>query len=195
MWVLRSCLVACIASSLLAETTSAQATVYSTVNALPVASAAALATGSIAVTVGSGAVQALGTVIDNSTNTFPSLVSITLTWDLHPSTGNVQVIGYFANPTAAMTAGPMSIPSSWLKGRVLTAEMPGAPTSYTAFTQNAVGGVGSAGGSLSLLTQPVLGNSKTGTRTIDLQLQLDLTGRVLTPGNYSGILNIRAVTQ
>ena len=33
------------------------------------------------------------------------------------------------------------------------------------------------------------------TQTIDLELQLDLVGRVLTPGAYSGTLNIRAVTQ
>jgi hypothetical protein len=122
-------------------------------------------------------------------------VSITLTWDLHPSTGSVQVLGYFADPTAAMTGGAVSIPSSWLKGRVLTAGTPGAPTSYTAFTQNGAGGIGMAGGSLSLATQPVLGYSRTGTLTFDLQLQLDLTGRVLTPGSYSGTLNIRAVTQ
>ena len=67
--------------------------------------------------------------------------------------------------------------------------------SFTAFTQNGVGGVGTAGASLSLFTQPVLGYSKTGTQTIDLQLQLDLVGRVLTAGSYSGTLNIRAVTQ
>ena len=45
------------------------------------------------------------------------------------------------------------------------------------------------------MTVPVLGYSKTGTKTIDLELQLDLVGRVLAPGNYTGTLNIRAVTQ
>ena len=69
----------------------------------------------------------------------------------------MQVLGYFTNPAAAMTSGPMSIPSSWLKGRVLTAGAPGAPTTYTAFTQNGVGGVGTAGGSLLLFSQPILG--------------------------------------
>jgi hypothetical protein len=193
MWRLRSCLVACLAASLLGETAFAQASVQSTVSALPIASAAVA--GSIAVSIGSGAVQALGSVADNTVNTFPSAVSITLTWDLHPSTGAIQVIGYFASPTAAMAAGAASIPSSWINGRVLTADAPGAPTTYTAFTQSAAGGVGTAGGSLSLMTQPVLGYSKTGTRTIDLQLQLDLTGRVLAAGSYAGTLNIRAVTQ
>jgi hypothetical protein len=167
--------------------------VQSTVSAIP--TVAATAANAISVSVSAGATQTLASVTDNVPNTFPSPVSITLTWDLVPSTGSVQVLGYFVDPTAAMRSGSVSIPSSWLKGRVLTAGMPAAPTSYTAFTQNGVGGVGTAGGSLSLVTQPVLGYSKTGTLTFDLQLQLDLTGRVLTPGSYSGTLNIRAVTQ
>src|SRR5690349_11280230 len=193
MRFLRSSIAQCVGSALLAGVASAQASVRSTVNTLPTASAAVA--GSIAVSIGAGAIQSLGNITDNVANNFPSPVSITLTWDLHPSTGAVQVLGYFVDPTAAMRSGPVSIPSSWLKGRVLTAGAPGAPTSYTAFTQNGVGGAGTAGGSLSLLTQPILGYSKTGTVSFDLQLQLDLTGRVLTPGSYSGILNIRAVTQ
>ena len=193
MWLpLRSCLVTCIGSTLLSGVTSAQASVQSTVSAVSPAGAALA--GSIALSIGSGAVQSLGNVTDNVANTFPSPVSITLTWDLHPSTGSVQVIGYFANPAAAMTSGPVSIPSSWLRGRVLTTGAQGAPTTYTEFTQGG-GGVGTAGGSLLLLTVPVLGYSKAGTQTIDLQLQLDLTGRVLAAGAYSGTLNIRAVTQ
>ena len=191
--LLRSCLIAIASSALLPGVASAQAKVLSTVSSLPTVAAAAA--NAISVSVGSGAVQSLTSVTDNAPNTFPSPVSITLTWDLHPSTGSVQVIGYFTNPVAAMTSGPVSIPSSWLRGRVLTAGAPGAPTSYTAFTQNGVGGIGTAGGSLGLVTQPVLGYSRTGTLTFDLQLQLDLTGRVLTPGSYSGTLNIRAVTQ
>jgi len=95
----------------------------------------------------------------------------------------------------AMTSGPVSIPSSWIRGLVLTAGVPGAPTAYTAFTQSGTGGVGSSGGSLVLLNQPILGYSKTGTLAVDLQLQLDLTGRTLAAGSYSGTLNIRAVTQ
>ena len=193
MRFLRSCVATCGCSALLAGVVSAQASVHSTVSALPTASAALA--GSIAISLGAGTVQSLGNVTDNVVNDFPSEVSITLTWDLHPSTGNVQVIGYFTNPTAAMTSGPVSIPSSWLKGRVTTPGAPGAPTTFTAFTQNGAGGIGAAGASLALLTQPVLGYSKTGTQTIDLQLQLDLVGRVLTPGAYSGTLNIRAVTQ
>jgi hypothetical protein len=192
MW-LRSCVVALASSALLTRVASPQAKVHSTVSGVPAVAAAAA--NAISVRVDAGTTQALASVTDSTPNTFPSPVTITLTWDLHPSTGSVQVIGYFVNPAAAMASGPASIPSSWLKGRVLTAGTPGAPTSYTAFTQNGVGGVGTPGGSLSLVSQPVLGYSKTGTLTFDLQLQLDLTGRSLTPGSYSGTLNIRAVTQ
>ena len=193
MRFLRSCVTTCLCSALLSGVASAQASVQSTVSSLPTVSAALA--GSIAISIGSGAIQTLGTVVDSVANDFPSPVSITLTWDLHPSTGSVQVIGYFTDPAAAMTSGQVAIPASWLKGRVLTVGALGAPTTYTAFTQNGGGGVGTAGGSLSLLTQPILGYSKTGTQTIDLQLQLDLVGRGLAAGSYSGTLNIRAVTQ
>ena len=193
MWLLRSCLVAIASSALLSGVAKPQAKVLSTVSSLPT-TAAALA-GSVSVSIGSGATQSLASVMDNAPNPFPSAVNVALTWDLHPSTGAVQVIGYFASPTAAMTSGSASIPSSWIQGRVLTAGVQGAPTTYTAFTQNGAGGVGTAGGSLLLFSQPVLGYSRTGTVTVDLQLQLDLTGRVLTPGSYSGTLNIRAVSQ
>jgi hypothetical protein len=193
MWLVRPLLVALASSVLLTGASSAQTRVQSTVSTLPIASAALA--GAISVSVTAGATQTLSSIVDNAPNAFPAPVSITLTWDLLPQTGSVQVLGYFANPAAAMTSGPVSIPSSWLKGRVLTAGAQSAPTTYTAFTQSGTGGVGSAGGSLLLFSQPILGYSKTGTRTIDLDLQLDLTGRTLSVGSYSGTLNIRAVSQ
>jgi len=192
MWLQRSWVIAIAGSALLPGAASSQAKVLSTVSSPLIAAAA---TGTISVSIASGAIQSLSGVVDNAPNNFPSTVGITLTWDLAPSTGDVQVIGYFSNPTAAMTSGPVSIPSSWMRGRVLTTGVQGAPTTYTAFTQSGAGGVGSAGGSLLLFRQPILGNSKTGTLTVDLQLQLDLTGRTLAAGSYTGTLNIRAVSQ
>jgi len=193
MWLQRSWVIAIAGSALLPGAASSQAKVLSTVSSAPMAVTAAA--GAISVNIASGAIQSLSGVVDNAPNNFPSTVGVTLTWDLAPSTGAVQVIGYFSNPTVAMTSGPVSIPSSWIRGRVLTAGVPGAPTAYTAFTQSGAGGVGSAGGSLLLASQPILGYSKTGSLTLDLQLQLDLTGRTLAAGSYSGTLNIRAVTQ
>jgi hypothetical protein len=192
MWLQRSWVIAIAGSALLPGAASAQAKVVSTVNSPPMAAAVA---GAISVNIASGAIQSLPGIVDNAPNNFPSTVGITLTWDLAPSTGAVQVIGYFSNPAAAMTSGSVSIPSSWIRGRVLTAGVQGAPTTYTAFTQSGAGGVGSAGGSLLLFSQPILGYSKTGTQTVDLQLQLDLTGLTLAAGSYSGTLNIRAVSQ
>ena len=193
MRFLRSSIATCVSSALLSGVASAQARVQSTVSAIPTAAAAAA--GSVAISIDAGAIQSLGNITENAANNFPTPVSITLSWDLHPSTGSVQVVGYFTDPTAAMSSGPASIPSSWIKGRVMTPGALGAPTTFTAFTQNGVGGVGTAGASLSLLTQPVLGYSKAGTQTISLELQLDLVGRVISAGAYSGTLNIRAVTQ
>ena len=193
LWLQRSWVIAIAGSALLPGAASSQAKVLSTVSSPPIATAAVA--GAISVNIASGAIQSLSGVVDNTPNNFPSTVGITLTWDLAPSTGAVQVIGYFSNPAAAMTSGPVSIPSSWIRGRVLTTGVQGAPTTYTAFTQSGAGGVGSAGGSLLLFSQPILGYSKTGTQTVDLQLQLDLTGRTLTTGSYSGTLNIRAVSQ
>jgi len=77
---------------------------------------------------------------------------------------------------------------------------PGGPALSTqvrlaAFTQSAVGGVGTASGSLTLFTETITGANKKSTRTIDLELQLDLTGQTTTPGTYTGTLNLRAVTQ
>ncbi|HTK53266.1 MAG TPA: hypothetical protein VL308_15355 [Gemmatimonadaceae bacterium] len=193
MWLQRSCVIAIAGSVLLPGAASSQAKVLSTVS--PAQAAVTTAAGTISVNISSGAIQSLDGVIDNTPNNFPSTVGISLTWDLTPSTGAVQVIGYFSNPAVAMTSGPVSIPSSWIRGRVLTAGVQGAPTTFTAFTQTGAGSVGSAGGSLLLFSQPILGYSKAGTQAVDLQLQLDLTGRTLGAGSYSGTLNIRAVSQ
>ena len=70
----------------------------------------------------------------------------------------------------------------------------GAPTSFTAFTQNGVGTVGTAAGSLTLYTQSAA--SLSGNRTDNLDLQIDLTGHPnLVPGTYSGTLNLQAIVQ
>jgi hypothetical protein len=59
-----------------------------------------------------------------------------------------------------------------------------------------VGGVGTAGGSLRLFSVNIGGGNKNASRTDNLDLQLDLVGAAaLRAGTYSGVLNIRAVTQ
>lgn len=171
-----------------------------TVSTARVVSLAATKTGKLTMGVISGAAQTLPALTDNATNNFPSPVVIQTQWDLNPGqTGSVNVIGWFSTPSQALTNGAgTNIPSSRMKGQ-LTPGAP-APTSYpatfTAFTQNAVGGIGTAGGSLRLFQINISGSNKIQTRTDNLSLQLDLTGAgVLPPGTYSGTLNIQAVTQ
>jgi hypothetical protein len=171
-----------------------------TVSTARVVSLAATKTGKLTMGVISGAAQTLPVLTDNTTNNFPSPVVIQTQWDLNPGqTGSVNVIGWFSTPSQALTNGAgTNIPSSRMKGQ-LTPGAP-APTSYpatfTAFTQNAVGGIGTAGGSLRLFQINISGSNKIQTRTDNLSLQLDLTGAgVLPPGTYSGTLNIQAVTQ
>jgi hypothetical protein len=171
-----------------------------TVSTAQIVALAATKTGKLTMGVISGSAQTLGTLTDNTTNDFPTPVVIQTQWDLNPGqTGSVNVIGWFATPTQALTNGVgTNIPSSRMKGRLI----PGAPAptsfpaTFTAFTQNAVGGIGTAGGSLRLFQINISGANKTQTRTDNLSLQLDLTGAgVLPPGTYSGTLTIQAVTQ
>jgi hypothetical protein len=109
-------------------------------------------------------------------------------WNLNPGQiGSVKLYGYFNVPAQALTDGTGSnIPSSWVMGQMAT----GTPTSYTAFTQT--NPVGPAGGSLALFTTNITGINKVSSRTDNLNLRIDLTGRTLGTGNYTGVLSIQA---
>ena len=150
---------------------------------------------SLTVTVNSGATQSIASITDNAVNNFPSAVNITTAWDINPSAASVTLVGYFASAASALSNGSFTIPTTQVKGRVATVGAPNAPAAFTAFTQNAVGSVGTASGSLTLFSETITGVNKKSSRTIDLELQLDLTGQTTTPGTYSGTLNLRAVTQ
>jgi hypothetical protein len=178
--------------ALFAAKAAAQAGLTS--NAAIVALSAVKAT-SLTVAVNSGGTQSIASITDNATNNFPSAVNITTSWDINPTAASVTLVGYFSSATAALSNGSFNIATSSVKGRVTTAGAPGAPASFTAFTQSAVGGVGTASGSLTLFSETITAANKKSTRTIDLELQLDLTGQTTTPGTYTGTLNLRAVTQ
>lgn len=148
--------------------------------------------GTLTVGVLSGMVQNLANVQDNALNNFPTPVVIITQWNVNPGqTNTVDLMAYFTTPAQAMVGGATLIPSSRLRGRMAT----GLPVAFTAFTQNAVGGIGIAGGSLRLFSQLITGINKNASRTDNLDLQLDLVGTSLAPGTYTGTLNIRAVTQ
>jgi hypothetical protein len=109
-------------------------------------------------------------------------------WNLNPGQiGSVRLYAYFNVPAQALTDGAgNNIPSSWVMGQMAT----GTPTSYTAFTQT--NPVGPAGGSLALFTTNITGINKSSSRTDNLNLRIDLTGRTLGTGTYTGVLRIQA---
>jgi hypothetical protein len=156
-------------------------------------SLAATAPGALTVAVTSGGTQAIVGVVDNALNNFPTPVVIQTSWNVNPGqTSTVSVVAYFTLPGQALVGGITQIPSSRVLGRMTT----GLPTAFTPMNQNSIGGVGSAGGSLRLYTVNISGATKNGTRTDNLDLQLDLVGFPPLPaGDYAGVLNLRAVTQ
>jgi hypothetical protein len=164
-----------------------------TVSTAQVISLASTGTSQLTVTIGSGAVQSLPSLTDNAVNGFPTPVVITTSWDVNPGqTNTVNLMAYFATPSQALTGGVTQIPSSRVLGRMTT----GLPVAFTAITQNAVGGIGTAGGSLQLFAQNISGPNKKANRTDNLDLQIDLVGfPTLAPGVYTGTLNLQAVTQ
>jgi hypothetical protein len=154
---------------------------------------AATKTSQLTVIVGSGAVQTIASLTDNAVNSFPAPVVITTSWDVNPGqTNTVNLLAYFSAPAQALVGPSTQIPSSRVLGQMTT----GLPVAFTAITQNAVGGVGTAGGSLRLFAQNISGANKKANRTDNLNLQINLTGfPTLAPGLYSGTLNLKAVTQ
>jgi hypothetical protein len=154
-------------------------------------SLSAVKPGTLTVGVLSGMVQNLPSVADNALNNWPTPVVIVTQWNVNPGqTNTVNLMAYFTTPAQALV-GSVSIPSSRVRGQMAT----GLPVAFTAFTQSAVGGIGTAGGTLRLFSQSITGINKNSSRTDNLNLQLDLTGTALAPGTYTGTLNIRAVTQ
>ena len=146
---------------------------------------------SLTVLVNSGGTQTMANLTDNIANNFSTPVNITTAWDINPSAASVSLLGYFSTPAQALANGTDYITSSLVKGKMST----GTPVAFTAFTQNAVGGAGQAGGSLLLFTTAITGANKKSSRTDNLDLQIDLTGQTATAGLYTGTLNLRAVTQ
>jgi len=164
-----------------------------TISAAQVIALAATKTSQLTVTIGSGAVQSIPSLTDNAVNLFPTPAVITTSWDVNPGqTSTVNLMAWFTTPAQALTGGSTQIPSSRVLGRVTT----GLPVAFTAITENAVGGIGTAGGSLRLFSQNISGPTKKASRTDNLELEIDLVGfPTLAPGTYTGTLNIQAVTQ
>jgi hypothetical protein len=196
LWVgrcVRPCLSLLVSSAILALGAREARAQAGTVSAARVIALVATKTSQLSVTVTSGAVQSIASLTDNAVNNFPTPVVITTGWDVNPGqTNTVNLMAYFTTPAQALSGGSTQIPSSRVLGRMTT----GLPVAFTAITQNAVGGVGTAGGSLRLFAQNITGANKKTSRTDNLDLEINLVGfPTLAPGTYSGTLNLRAVTQ
>ncbi len=158
---------------------------------------AATATSSITVIVLSGSSQTIPSITPNAVNQFPTPVQIYTEWNLSFFFGGtMSLVAYFSNPAQALTTGSFSIPASRVEGLTSGAN-PTLLTSWTSITANAVGGVGSAGGTAVLWNWPAFCGfgffCRQGNRTDQLDLRLNLVGFPLAAGTYAGVLNIRAV--
>lgn len=169
-----------------ASTASAQAGLQSNVIT---AALTATRVPSLSLTLNSGANPTIASLTDGTTNDFGA-VNVTAAWDLNPgTTASVRLIGWFADPTQALVNGTDKIASSLVSGKV------GTGGTFSAFTSNAVGGVGVAGASNQFYSVAITGANKKTSRTDDLFIRIDLTSAITVPGDYTGTLNLRAVTQ
>ena len=115
-------------------------------------------------------------------------VVVETSWNIVPLLiGEIKLYGYFGTPSQALADGEGNyITSGLVEGRVTT----GTPVSYTAFTQT--GPVGPAGGSLALYSQLVTILNMVGSRSDNLDLQINLTGQSIPAGTYQGVLTLQA---
>ena len=145
----------------------------------------------LTIRINSGAIQNIASLQDDRINFFPSSVNITTEWQLANLITAVDLVGYFSNPSAALATAGTILPSSIVKGRMVS----GRVSAYTAFTQNALNSVGTPGGSLHLFRQFIIAPiNGVGRRTDNLDLQLDLRGVPAIPaGTYRGTLTLRAI--
>ncbi|HLV26854.1 MAG TPA: hypothetical protein VKZ41_11095 [Gemmatimonadales bacterium] len=147
---------------------------------------------SLTLTVISGATQSLASITDNAVNEFPTPVSFTTTWDVHPQTDGFIVVASFASAANALAHSETAdaIASSFIEGSVPT----GQPVTFTPFTADVTGGTPGAG--LLLVQQSLTPPTRRGSRTDNLSLRLNLVGAdPVAVGEYSGVLTLRAITQ
>jgi hypothetical protein len=151
---------------------------------------AAAQANALTVRITSGAVQNIGFITDNTINDFPTPVVITTEWTLATLLTTVDLVGYFSLAGAALSNGTEDIGAHRILGRMTT----GSPKTFSAFDESAVNGLGTPGGSLHLFRQLIVAPiNAVGSRTDNLELQLDLRGKPkLSPGTYRGTLTLRA---
>lgn len=154
----------------------------------------------LSVTIQSGAVQTLSSPsLSNQTTNFPTPVQILTAWDFRPNTvSSLSLVAFFASPATAISGPRGAIPSSRVEAQISSSTGPAAPipTTWSPFTGSGVGANGVAGGSLTLWTFAVTGNSAAVRRNQQqnrMDLRLNLNSFNLPTGTYTGTLIIRAM--
>lgn len=155
----------------------------------------AAASSVLTITIQSGAVQTIPSLVPGAPNQFPLPVQVLTQWRLGPmgpGGGALSLVAYFNSPPTALVSGPNAIPAARVEARVTSGSLP----TFTPITATGVGGVGTAGGSAVLWTQVICNSNgcRNNQRTDQIDLRLNLTGFTPAPGTYTGTLNLRAVT-
>jgi hypothetical protein len=123
------------------------------------------------------------TLVAGGTAVGTPTVNVTTTWVLGSRTA-VNLYGYFASTTAALTGTGGNIPTSEVLGSVNAG-------TYNAFT--ATTALGTAGASLGLFTQTITSANKSSNRSDTLTLEINLTAQPQLPaGTYTGTLTLQA---
>lgn len=146
------------------------------------------------VTIISGGAQSIPALVANAINPFPSPVMVRTEWNLPIFFGGtLSLVAYFSSPAQALVNGASAIPAARVEARMASGSLP----AFTAINANAVGGVGSAGGTRVLWSWNALCGlgffCRDGDRTDQLDLRLNLVGQPTSTGTYTGVLNLRAV--
>lgn len=149
----------------------------------------------LTITIQSGAVQTIPSLVAGVPNPFPTPVQVQTQWNLGPmgpGGGYLSLVAYFITPATALSSGANAIPASRVEARVPTGNL----LVFTPISGNGVGGIGTAGGSAILFNQLICNSNacRNNQRTDQLDLRLNLTGFTPPPGTYTGTLNLRAVT-
>lgn len=129
-------------------------------------------------------------LVDGAITEWAVPFSLTVSWDVTNSpTTTVKLVGYFPTPSQALVYTTAYIPSSAIEASIDNG------VTWSPVTSNAVGGVGSAGGSVVLYTSaPTDGGNKTGSASVTFKLRLNLTaGPTTVAGIYAGTFYLMAI--
>lgn len=129
-------------------------------------------------------------LVDGAITEWAQPFTIRVAWDVTNSpTTTVKLVGYFPTPAQALAFTTSSIPSSSIEASLDNG------VTWAPVTSGAVGGVGSAGGSIVLYTSPVTsGDDKVGFSNVSFKLRLNLqSGPATVAGVYAGTFYLMAI--